>query len=186
MIIVTSDFVYNESYKGKTNKMRAGLPEAYSYIGSWGEMSNREGFIFWNLAYSLISDHGYRIIQLFENQKELWLEKLENKKAPIIRILHHNLDWSNAMQRDIEFTAANGEKVRKQIGRHELKVVNIYVSQFPPVDEYEFRLTKPFAHSDGNKTMVSSILFAQEQYEEGFRRLSERLSLDFSFSISCS
>lgn len=163
--------------------MKAGLPEAYSYIGSWGEMSNREGFIFWNLANLLISGHGYRIIQLFENQKELWLEKLENKKAPIIRILHHNLDWSSAMQRDIEFTAGNGERVRKQIGRHELSVVNIYVSEFPPVDEYEFRLTKPFVHSDGNKTMVTSILIAQGQYEEGFRRLSERLSHDFSFAI---
>ena len=51
------------------------------------------------------------------------------------------------MQRDIEFTAANGEKVRKQIGRHELNVVNIYVSQFPPVDEYEFRLENPYVHS---------------------------------------
>ena len=164
--------------------MKADLLKAYSYIGSWGDMSNKEGFIFWNLAYSLISDHGYRIIQLFENQKELWLEKLENKRAPIIRMLHHNLDWSNAMQRDIEFTAANGEKVRKQIGRHELKVVNIYVSQFPPVDEYEFRLTKPFVHSDANKTMVTSVLFAQGQYEEGFRQLSERLSLDISFAIN--
>ncbi|MBV7507477.1 rhomboid family intramembrane serine protease [Bacillus sp. sid0103] len=147
-------------------------------------MNNREGFIFWKLAYSLIADHGYRIIQLFENQKELWLEKIENKKAPIIRILYHNLDWSNAMQRDIKFTAANGERVRKQIGRHELNMVNIYVSQFPPVDEYEFRLAKPFVHSDGNKTIVSSILFAEGQYEEGFRLLSERLAAEFSFSIN--
>ncbi|MFP5113599.1 rhomboid family intramembrane serine protease [Bacillaceae bacterium C204] len=146
-------------------------------------MNNREGFVFWKLANSLIAEHGYRIIQLFENQKEIWLEKIENKKAPIIRLLLHNLDWSNAMQRDIEFTAANGERVRKQIGRHELNVVNIYVSQFPPVDEYEFRLNKPFVHTDGNKTMVSSILFAEGQYDEGFRRLSERLASEVSFSI---
>ena len=160
------------------------MREAYSYIGSWGEMNNREGFVFWKLANSLIAEHGYRIIQLFENQKELWLEKIENKKAPIIRLLLHNLDWSNAMQRDIEFTAANGERVRKQIGRHELNVVNIYVSQFPPVDEYEFRLNKPFVHIDGNKTMVSSILFAEGQYDEGFRRLSERIASEVSFSIN--
>ena len=147
-------------------------------------MNNRAGYIFWRLAYTFISDHGYRIIQLFENQKEIWLEKIENKKAPIIRILLHNLDWSNAMQRDIEFTAANGERVRKQIGRHELNVVNIYVSQYPPVDEYEFRLARPFVHSEANKTIVSSFLLAEGEFDTGFERLSERLGDELSFSIN--
>ena len=147
-------------------------------------MNSKESYVFWKLAYSLISEHGYRIIQLFENQKELWLEKIESKKAPIIRMLNHNLDWSNAMQRDIEFTAANGERVRKQIRRHELNVVNIYVSQFPPVDEYEFRLAKPFVYSDGNKTKVSSILFAEGHYDTGFQQMSEWLGSEVSFSIN--
>lgn len=146
-------------------------------------MNSREGYVFWKLAYSFISEHGYRIIQLFDNQKELWLEKIENKKAPIIRMLLHNLDWSNSMQRDIEFTASNGERVRKQIGRHELNVINIYVSQFPPVDEYQFRLAKPFVYSEGNKTMVSSILFAQGEFEPGFQRVSEWLGTEFHFPI---
>jgi rhomboid protease GluP len=147
-------------------------------------MNNRAGYIFWRLAYTFISDHGYRIIQLFENQKEIWLEKIENKKAPIIRILLHNLDWSNAMQRDIEFTAANGERVRKQIRRHELNVVNIYVSQYPPVDEYEFRLARPFVHSEANKTIVSSFLLAEGEFDTGFERLSERLGDELRFSIN--
>ncbi|WP_066257617.1 rhomboid family protein [Neobacillus drentensis] len=147
-------------------------------------MNSKESYVFWKLAYSLISEEGYRIIQLFENQKELWLEKIENKKAPVIRILLHNLDWSNAMQRDIEFTAANGERVRKQIGRQQLNVVNIYVSQFPPVDEYEFRLAKPFIFPDGNKTMVSSFLFAQGEFEAGFHHISERLGAELHFPIN--
>jgi rhomboid protease GluP len=147
-------------------------------------MNNREGYVFWKLAYSFISGQGYRIIQLFDNQKELWLEKIENKKAPIIRMLLHNLDWSNAMQRDIEFTAANGERVRKQMGRNELNVVNIYVSAFPPVDDYENRLTQPFVHPEVNKTTVSSILLAEGEFETGFQRLSERLEAEFDFSFN--
>ncbi|WP_066064246.1 rhomboid family protein [Neobacillus soli] len=147
-------------------------------------MNNREGYIFWRLAYSLISDQGYRIIQLFENQKELWLEKIENKKAPIIRLLLHNLDWGNAMQRDIEFTAVNGERIRKQIGRHELNIVNLYVSQFPPVDDYESRLGATFVHPEGKKTSVSSFLLAEGEYETGFQRLSERLGYELQFPIS--
>ncbi|EKN66272.1 serine protease of Rhomboid family, contains TPR repeats [Neobacillus bataviensis LMG 21833] len=147
-------------------------------------MSNRESYIFWRLAYSFISEHGYRIIQLFENQKELWLEKVENKQAPIIRMLRHDLDWSNAMQRDIEYTAANGERVRKQIGRSELNVVNIYISQFPPVDEYQYRIANPFVYPEGNKTTVSSILFAKGEFDTGFGRISERLGKEIYFSFA--
>jgi rhomboid protease GluP len=130
-----------------------------------------------------MSDQGYRIIQLFDNQKELWLEKLENKKAPIIRMLLHDLDWSNSMQRDIEFVAMNGERVRKQIGRNQIHVVNIYISQFPPVDEYEYRLTSPYVFPEGNKTTVSSFMFAKGEYENGFQRLSETLNREVNFPI---
>lgn len=148
-----------------------------------GKLNSSEEFIFWRLAYFFISDNGYRILQLFDNQKELWLEKLENKKAPIVRLLLHNIDWSNSMQRDIEFTAANGERIRKQIGRREITVVNIYISEFPPVDEYEYRLEKPFIFPEGNKTSVSSFLLAKGIYETGFKSLSNRLEIEVLFPI---
>lgn len=144
-------------------------------IESRGEMSNKEEYIFWSLANTCITDLGYRIIQLFENQKELWLEKLENKTAPIIRLKQEDVDWSNELQRDIEFTAANGERVRRQLNRRELEILNIYISEYPPVDEYEFRLEKPYLHTEGNKTIVSSILLAQGIMDKGFERLSGRL-----------
>ncbi|WP_335487092.1 rhomboid family intramembrane serine protease [Neobacillus niacini] len=136
------------------------------------------------MAYFLISEQGYRIIQLFENQKELWLEKVENKKVPIIRLLRVDLDWSNSMQRDIEFTAANGEKVRKQIGRGELSVVNIYISQFPPVDDYEYRLENPYVFPQGKKTIVGSVLLTSDQYESGLKVLSEKLEQEVSLPIN--
>lgn len=85
------------------------------------------------------------------------------------------------MQRDIEFTASNGEKIRKQLGRGELTIVNIYISQFPPVDEYEFRLDRPFIFPTGNKTSVDSVLLSSDQYESGFRSLSTRLEREVSF-----
>jgi rhomboid protease GluP len=148
-----------------------------------GVLNYREDYVFWRLAHFFISEQGYRIIQLFENQKELWLEKLENKKAPILRLVRIDLDWSSSLQRDIEFTASNGEQIRKQIGRGELSVVNIYISQFPPVDDYEYRLQSPFIYPQGNKTSVNSVLLAGSQYESGFKALSERLEREVSFSI---
>ena len=100
-------------------------------IESRGEMNNRESYVFWKLSLSLIAENGYRIIQLFENQKELWLEKLENKNVPIIRMMLQDLDWSNAMQRDIEFAASNGEKTRKQLGIREIILLIYISSQYP-------------------------------------------------------
>jgi rhomboid protease GluP len=148
-----------------------------------GVLNNREDYIFWRLAYFFISEQGYRIIQLFENQKELWLERLENKKAPVVRLLRQDFDWSNNLQRDIEFTASNGEKVRKQLGHVELSIVNIYISQFPPVDEYQFRLEQPFIFPQGNKTSVSSVLITRDQYESGFKSLSTIVEREVSFPI---
>ncbi|MCQ6278098.1 rhomboid family intramembrane serine protease [Bacillus sp. EB600] len=146
-------------------------------------MSFKEEFIFWTLANFFIAEQDYRIIQLFEDQTELWLEKLENKKAPIIRILLHRIDWSNRMQRDIEFTAANGEKIRKQLGRSELKVMNIYVSPYPPVDDDPFHLNDLFVFPEGNKTTVSTFLMAEGTYETSFKRLTEQFDRNITFQI---
>jgi len=146
-------------------------------------MNKREDYIFWKLANTFIADNDYRIIQLFENEKELWLEKLENKQAPIVRIVCQDLTWGNAMQRDIEFTAANGERVRKQLGKRNLQVLNIYISEFPPVDDFEERLNIPFAYPNGAKTSIHSILLAKDVYDTGFSALSNRLQKDVQFPV---
>ncbi|MBL4951406.1 rhomboid family intramembrane serine protease [Neobacillus sp. YIM B02564] len=147
-------------------------------------MKSREEYIFWKLAHSFIADYGYRIIQLFENHQELWLEKLENKAVPIIRLRLQDLDWSNVLQRDIEFTAANGERVRQQLNRRELPILNLYISEYPPVDEYEFRIEHPYVHPQGNKTTVRTILLAQGLIDQGFQFLSEAMQHPTQFPIA--
>lgn len=121
-------------------------------------MSFQEGFTFWKLAHYFISRHGYRIIQLSKSHNEIWLEKLEDKRIQVIRMLHHSLDWSNWMQRDIEMTAYNGESIRKQVNKREIHLVNIYVTPYPPVDDYEFRIEQPFFYPKGEKTKVTTLI----------------------------
>ena len=41
-------------------------------------------------------------------------------------------------------------------------MINIYVTPFPPVDDYEFRIEKPFLHPNGEKTKVTSIICDQQ------------------------
>ncbi|OIK11776.1 rhomboid family intramembrane serine protease [Bacillus sp. MUM 116] len=145
---------------------------------------NKEDFIFWRLANFFITEQGYRIIQLFENQKELWLEKLENKNVPIVRLFINELNWSNALHRDIEFTATNGENIRKQLHRGDLTLANIYISPYPPVDDYEYRLEKPYIYPEGNKTSIISILLADGKYDSGFETLSRLLERQIVFEIN--
>lgn len=136
-------------------------------------LKNIEEFVFWRLAHFFISDQEYRIIKLSKDQKELWLEKRENKRAPVVRLLQHDLDWGNWMQQDIERTTANGEAIRKQITRGELSVYNIYVSAYPPVDDYEFRIEKPYLHPVSKKTNVSSMIIDRATYIQKIQHVAE-------------
>ncbi|MEH7345528.1 rhomboid family intramembrane serine protease [Bacillus sp. JJ1532] len=147
-------------------------------------MNLQEDYLFWKLAHYFISEHNYRIVQLAEQHQELWLEKLENKEAQVIRLLKYNLDWSNWMQKDIEHTAMNGERIRKQLMRGEMNVINLYISAYPPVDDYEFRIEKPFIQADKEKTRVTSIIFDRSHYEESLTKLNSIFQSIHSISIN--
>lgn len=136
-----------------------------------GKLSLREDYLFWRLAHFLISKKQYRIIQLSADQNELWLEKLENKQAQIIRLLRYDIDWSNWIQRDIELTAMNGERMRKQLGMRHLSVVNVYVTPYPPVDDYLFRIEKPFTSPHSDRTNVTTFLIEKNNTESSLQNL---------------
>ncbi len=87
------------------------------------------------------------------------------------------------MQRDIEFTAANGERIRQQLNRGELNLLNIYISPFPPVDDYDERTKEPFVSPNAKKTAVLTVIMAQGEYEQSFEKLSHLFGADASFPI---
>ncbi|UII54860.1 rhomboid family intramembrane serine protease [Cytobacillus spongiae] len=145
-------------------------------------MDYQEDYKFWRLVYQLITEHDYRLIQMSTDQKEIWLEKSENKQAQLIRILQKDLDWSNWMQRDIQLTASNGERVRKQMIRGEVNVVNIYVSAYPPVDDYEFRLDSAYL-TENQKTNVHSYIIDRTNVDQELVRIGSRLQIDLDIPI---
>jgi rhomboid protease GluP len=134
-----------------------------------------EEYLFWRVTEFLIVKKGYRILQLSKDQGELWLEKTENKQAQVIRLLHYNLDWSNWLQRDIEITAENGERIRGKLAKGDLKILNLYFSAYPPVDDYEFRLAEPYQSSDTGKVTVKSILTDRANAMDALREIESNL-----------
>lgn len=149
-----------------------------------GNVNLQEEYLFWKLAHYFISTQEYRIIQLSEQHNELWLEKMENKDAQVIRLLRLNLDWSNWMQKDIERTSMNGEKIRKQLFRGEINVINLYITAYPPVDDYEFRIEKPFILPGSEKTRVTSIVLDRAHYVESFSKLNSIFHDDTSLTLN--
>ncbi|RHW41064.1 rhomboid family intramembrane serine protease [Neobacillus notoginsengisoli] len=136
-------------------------------------MYKKEDYVFWKLAELFIVQAGYRIVKLFPNQQELWLEKKENKKTPIVRLLRSDISWSNWMVRDIETTALTGSRIRRQMNLRRLPLVNIYISEYPPVDDYATMAEEPFILRDRmSETLVHSILFAEDTYKDAEQKLA--------------
>ncbi|TWG31207.1 rhomboid protease GluP [Geobacillus sp. C56-T2] len=98
--------------------------------------------LFWQLVHLLLHD-GYRIAQLSERGDEIWLESGHWRRPTLVRLVRADFDWSRSLRLDIEYTwqlirQMNGRKIGKG-GR----VVNVYVMAYPPVDDWEFLVSKP-------------------------------------------
>lgn len=139
----------------------------------------QENYMFWRLALYFTSQLNFRIVQLSEDEKELWLEKMENQQLQVVRLIRYNLDWGSWMERDIEKTAGNGERIRQRLGKKGLGVLNIYVSAYPPVDDYEYRLQTPFQLQEGSKTEVTTMIMAPVLYESEAEKLKRFFSAPF-------
>lgn len=147
-----------------------------------GELSFREDYLFWRLAHYFVSDQNFRIVKQSQTQNEIWLEKMENKQVQLIRLLRYDLDWSNWLQADMEQTARNAEGIRQRFRKRKLNMLNIYVSAYPPVDDYEFHLSKPLIAAD--KTTVSTLIFEQSNVEQATSKLNQALHSSFSIALT--
>jgi rhomboid protease GluP len=138
-----------------------------------GERGNRmrEEYLFWKLAQYFIKDENYRVLHINNEQNELWLENSDSKQAPTIRLLKHDLDWSRWMERDIQLTALNGENIRKQMYLKNIQILNIYISPYPPVDDYDeyINKTKQF-----DNTLIQSFILSKTTYQEAISILESK------------
>lgn len=138
-------------------------------------MAFLEEYLFWKVAEFLIEKKEYRILQLSQDQGELWLEKTENKETQVVRLLYYNLDWSNWLLRDIGLIAENGDRIRRKLAKGDLKVLNLYFSAYPPVDDYEFRIAEPTLSENGKVTVVSMIV-DRSNATEALRKIENRFN----------
>lgn len=122
-----------------------------------------EKYHFWMLAHYFIREENYRILHFSKEKNELWLEHPDEKQAPIIRLLNCVLDWSSWLERDIQLTGLNGERIRKQKFKKNLHILNIYISPYPPVDDYEDKIKRL---SSFDQTRIQSIIMTRDSVSD--------------------
>lgn len=102
----------------------------------------------------------------------MWLANPKKKNLPLVRLLRYDIDWGNWLYRDIRDCCAQAEDLCKQIRRLAPRVLNIYVSAYAPVDDYEIYLDEPM-HINGGKTELHSVLIEGENPDPGISKLRQ-------------
>ncbi|MFD1781295.1 rhomboid family intramembrane serine protease [Fredinandcohnia salidurans] len=143
-----------------------------------------QDYLFWKMIKGLQAEGGYRILQLSKSNNEIWLETMQKNKPRIIRILRHDLDWSNWMQRDMELTARRLEQLRKRLFARKLEALNIYITTYPPVDDWRFRLEQPLLAGAKGLTTLRTVLMNSEHKETGLKEVSTLVHTDFTIDDS--
>jgi rhomboid protease GluP len=146
-----------------------------------GENLNfREDYLFWRLTRLFISKYDYQVLQLSKSQKEIWLIHSKLRDAKVIRLFLHNLDWSNRMRQDMRLTLENGESIRKQLRKRSVEVLNIYVTSYPPVDDYGIYMKEPLLYPKGKKTKVTTVICDRYNGRENIEKiLNESISIEW-------
>jgi rhomboid protease GluP len=129
---------------------------------------------YWQLVYSFVRRQ-YRIIKLSNVPNEIWLESFQNKNVPLIRIVRYDIDWSSWLKRDIEYTWHVAQQLKKRYMKRSFQVLNIYISTYPPVDDWGFLVAKPLSFSQSNRTVLQTLLIHSANVQDSLQQLSEMI-----------
>ncbi|WP_205207676.1 rhomboid family intramembrane serine protease [Bacillus sp. P14.5] len=135
-------------------------------------MNTKLNYLFWRTIHYLIVEKGYRIINMSQDQQQLWLENSSHKQAPVIRVVRDDLDWSSKLKRDVHLTALNGEKIRRALKKSKLILKNIYISAYPPVDDYEELVSSDYILPQAAKTTVQSAIITIDNVKEDINKVT--------------
>ncbi|AOM82632.1 Rhomboid family protease [Salisediminibacterium beveridgei] len=139
------------------------------------EMTERVRF--WEVLYHLIIQEKMRLIHMNETEETAWIEDDRREYSQIIRISRKNFDWSNQLRGDIQRTQKTAEDLRKKLNLRQANVINLILSQFTPIDDYEELLSGALPFTAGGKGQFRTILLTMDQLEERFFPLATEWEL---------
>ncbi|MCA1031736.1 rhomboid family intramembrane serine protease [Bacillus timonensis] len=139
----------------------------------------KQDLIFWMIVQHLVVKENYRLVQISQSQTEVWLEAQDKKEFDFIRIFRYDLDWSNWLQRDMELTVRNTEKLRKHTGYRKVRAINVYVSTYQPVDDWDFRIKDDLYMGNRQQSTLTTRIVHSDNLRESIQELSSLIRTSF-------
>ncbi|WP_227934985.1 rhomboid family protein [Alkalihalobacillus deserti] len=112
-----------------------------------------QDYFYWRFIHHYVFQKGYRIHRL--NNKEVWLEDEDSKPRRLIRVVRVDLDFSSWLRRDVPESVKAFDLVRRKLRLGSVIGENVYISVYPPVDQWD-EINKPFYESRKKRTTVFS------------------------------
>ncbi|MBS4209599.1 rhomboid family intramembrane serine protease [Bacillus sp. FJAT-50079] len=142
-------------------------------------MAGQEDFLFWQLINEFISEKNYRLVRVNESQTEIWLENRKNKQARMIRLVRYDLDWNAKIRRDLQMVYMQAERLRKHFYARHLTVLNLYVSEHPPVDDDQ--LTR--ANIGNKKVRIPTVIITRKYANEALDEVGKIIGAPLDLRI---
>ncbi|WP_338777132.1 rhomboid family intramembrane serine protease [Metabacillus sp. FJAT-52054] len=136
-------------------------------------MALEQDVFYWSIIGQLL-DGKYRIVTMAEDHNEVWLESQRSADFQLVRFVRMDADWGNRLEQDMERAAHMFEEIRKNAGRKSMNILNIYISAYAPVDEWEHLVEKPY--SRGN-IVLKNVVISDEKRSEGMISMEDMLSV---------
>ncbi|WP_170007662.1 rhomboid family protein [Bacillus fonticola] len=137
-------------------------------------MDAKQSYQLWTVARHLIVNEGYRPVDAPHVQEhEIWLEKIEEPKRPVVRLVARQVDWSREVLRDRDRAYMMVQKLRDQARKRKVSFVNVYFCPLPPVDDTVPPLEEPVVSTRGAENVT--ILYTNEGDVRTLAHLSQLL-----------
>ncbi|MBB5324705.1 rhomboid protease GluP [Anoxybacillus tepidamans] len=136
---------------------------------------------YWQLVYFFVKKQ-YRIIKLSTVPHEIWLESFHYKGVPLIRLVRYDVDWSSWLKRDIEYTWHVAMELRKRYMKRSIQVLNVYVSAYPPVDDWEAAVENAQTFSKDARIGLKTVLIHSANVPHALQQISEVMKEPVSLS----
>lgn len=146
-------------------------------------MDITEQYIKHHIAYELLQNSSYELLHIDERSGEIWLEMYDQRTSHIIRLTNHGFDWANELKRDIMTVFQKVMNMGKLlVGKH-VQIYNIYVSKYPPVDDWK-SFKKPIRLKNKKEMNMNVFYVSQQKCAEEIQNISEMVAPISEFTVN--
>ncbi|MCY8099950.1 rhomboid family intramembrane serine protease [Bacillus haynesii] len=130
-------------------------------------------YLYWNFIGNLL-DRDFELVQAPASFGEAWLEARGSAPYDLVRVFRKDIDFRQDLVRDLESLYERAERLRAGSGQRKLSILNVYLSQEAPVDEWEDVVSHPVADK---RISIVPVFIDHASAEEGLRKLAVALNM---------